>query len=150
MSQSLSKILVHLIFSTKNRRKIIDSSIRTKLDSYMAGILQEWDSPAVIVGSVADHAHLLLCLCKNHALSKVVEQVKKGSSKWIKTQGKRYLDFQWQNGYGAFSVSQSNVSRVKGYIANQDEHHRRRSYEDEFRAFLRRHQIEFNEKYVWD
>jgi REP element-mobilizing transposase RayT len=150
MSQSLSKILVHLIFSTKNRRKILEASIRADLNSYMAGILQEWDSPAVIVGSVADHAHLLLCLSKNHALSKVVEQVKKGSSKWIKTQGKRYSDFQWQNGYGAFSVSQSNVSRVKIYIANQEEHHRLRLFEDEFRALLRRHQIEFNEKYVWD
>jgi REP element-mobilizing transposase RayT len=124
--------------------------IRADLNAYMAGILQEWDSPALIIGSVADHAHLLLCLSKNHSLSKIVEQVKKGSSKWIKTQKPKYANFQWQNGYGAFSVSQSNVRRVKAYIAEQEEHHRRRTFEDEFRALLRRHQIEFNEKYVWD
>jgi len=116
----------------------------------MSGILKDWDSPAIIIGSVADHAHLLFRLSKNHALSKVVEHVKKGSSKWIKTQGSRYADFHWQAGYGAFSVSQSNAPRVKTYIANQEEHHRERNFQDEFRAFLRRHQVEFDERYVWD
>ena len=150
MPQSLARILVHLIFSTKNRTQIIDKPIRAELNKYMAGILNDCDSAPIIVESVADHAHLLFCLSKNYALSKVVEEVKKGSSRWIKTKAKRYSGFHWQNGYGAFSVSQSNVYRVKSYIANQEEHHRRRTFQDELRAFLRRHAVEFDERYVWD
>jgi REP element-mobilizing transposase RayT len=150
MSQSLSRILVHLIFSTKNRAPILLKPIRPELHKYIAGILDEWDSPGIIFGSVADHAHLLFRLSKNHALSKIVEQVKKGSSKWIKTHGDRYSVFHWQAGYGAFSVSESNVARVTSYIANQEEHHRTRGFQEEFRAFLRRHQMEFDERYVWD
>lgn len=150
MPQSLAKLLVHLIFSTKNRAALIQKPVRPELYKYMNGILDGWDSPAIIIGSVEDHIHLLFCLSKNHALSKVVEHVKKGSSKWIKTQGARYATFQWQAGYGAFSVSQSNAPRVKTYIENQEEHHRRRTFQDEFRAFLRRHQVEFDERYVWD
>ena len=96
MPQSLSKILVHLIFSTKDREALIQKAVRPELHKYMSGILKDWDSPAIIIGSVADHAHLLFRLSKNHALSKVVEHVKKGSSKWIKTQGSRYADFHWQ------------------------------------------------------
>ena len=92
----------------------------------------------------------MFCLSKNRALSKVVEEDKKGSSRWIKTKGKRYANFHWQNGYGAFSVSQSNAPRVRRYIADQEEHHRRRTFQDEFRAFLRRHAVEFDERYVWD
>lgn len=150
MPQSLSKMLVHLIFSTKNRAPLLLKPVIPELHKCMAAILEEWDSPAIIIGSVADHSHLLFCLSKNHALSKVVEHVKKGSSKWIKTQGARYSSFHWQSGYGAFSVSQSNVPRVKTYIANQEEHHRKRTFQDELRAFLRRHQVEFDERYVWD
>jgi putative transposase len=150
MPQSLAKNLIHLIFSTKNRKPVILKPTRPELHKYMNGILDEWDSPAIIIGSVADHVHLLFCLSKNHALSKVVEQVKKGSSKWIKTQGARYSAFHWQSGYGAFSVSQSNEPRVSTYISEQEEHHRTRNFQDEFRAFLRRHQIQFDERYVWD
>src|SRR5262245_40052160 len=116
----------------------------------MSGILSDCESSPIIVETVADHAHLLFCLSKNHALSKVVEEVKKGSSRWIKTKGKRYANFHWQSGYGAFSVSQSNVARVRRYIADQEEHHRKRTFQDEFLAFLRRHAVEFDERYVWD
>jgi REP element-mobilizing transposase RayT len=150
MPQSLAKILVHLIFSTKNRSPIVDKPIRAELHSYMSGILYDCESSPLSVVSVADHAHLLFCLSKNYALSKVVEEVKKGSSRWIKTKGKRYANFHWQNGYAAFSVSQSNAPRVKRYIADQEEHHRKRTYQDELRAFLRRHAVEFDERYVWD
>lgn len=150
MAQSLARNLIHLIFSTKNRKPLILKPTRPDLHKYMAGILAEWDSPAIIIESVADHAHLLFCLSKNHALSKIVEHVKKGSSKWIKAQGVRYSSFQWQSGYGAFSVSQSNVPRVSAYIAGQEEHHRTRNFQDELRAFLRRHQIQFDERYLWD
>ena len=110
MPQSLSKILVHLIFSTKNRDALIQKAVRPELHKYMNGILKDWDSPAIIIGSVADHAHLLFRLSKNHALSKIVEHVKKGSSKWIKTQGARYTDFHWQAGYGAFSEGTQGVA----------------------------------------
>jgi putative transposase len=150
MSQSLAKNLIHLIFSTKNRAPYLDAPLRPELNSYMAGILREWESPAILVGSVADHAHLLFCLSKNHALAKVIEEVKKGSSKWVKTKAASLADFHWQSGYGAFSVSQSNVEEVRNYIANQEEHHKRLSFQEEFRAFLKRHQIEYDERYIWD
>ena len=150
MAQSLAKNIVHLIFSTKNREPLLTAQIRPDLHSYIGGILREWDSPAILMNSVADHVHILFCLSKNHPLKKVVEEIKKGSSKWIKTKSKRYSDFHWQNGYGAFSVSESNCPRVKTYIANQEAHHRIRTFQDEFRAFLRRHRVEFDERYVWD
>jgi REP element-mobilizing transposase RayT len=148
--QSLARNLVHLIFSTKHRVPVLSDRIRDELHAYMAGVLKEWDSPALEIGSVADHVHILFCLSKNHALAKVVEHVKKGPSKWLKTQGREFADFHWQAGYGAFSVSQSNVPRVRTYIQGQAEHHRRRTFQDEFRAFLKRHQVEYDERYVWD
>jgi REP element-mobilizing transposase RayT len=150
MSQSLARNLVHRIFSTKNRAPLLDAAIRPEVNSYLAGILREWDSPAILVGSVADHVHALFVLSKNHALCKVVEEVKRGSSKWIKTKGDAFADFYWQNGYGAFSVSQSNVPGVRQYIANQEEHHRRLTFQEEFRLFLKRHGVEYDERYVWD
>jgi putative transposase len=150
MSQSLAKILVHLTFSTKHRRPWIDKKIRPELNAVLATKFQDWESPALIVGSVDDHVHALFSLSRNHAIRKVVEEVKKESSKWIKTKGAKYRDFYWQAGYGAFSVSQSNVPRVRAYIANQEEHHQKRTFQDELRALLRRHQIEFDERYVWD
>ena len=148
MPQSLSMNLVHLIYSTKNRQPMLTPAIRPKLFAYQAGIMQEWGSPAIVLGGVADHVHMLFVLSKNLALCKVVEQVKKGSSKWIKTQGD--AAFSWQNGYGAFSVSQSQVTHVKRYIEQQEAHHQTVTYQDEFRAFLNRHRIEFDERYVWD
>jgi putative transposase len=150
MSQSLVQNLVHLIFSTKHRTPFLGPAIHPEVNSYLAGILREWDSPAILAGSVADHVHILFSLSKNHALSKVVEEVKKGSSRWIKTKGKDFANFYWQNGYGAFSVSQSNVSAVQRYIATQEEHHRRVTFQDEFRAFLKKHGVEYEERYVWD
>ena len=150
MAQSLAKNLVHLIYSTKNRAACLDAEVRPALFAYKAGILKEWDSPALVIGGVADHLHVLFRLSKNHALARIVEEVKKGSSKWIKTQGAAFGGFHWQNGYGAFSVSQSNVEQVRRYIERQDEHHRRTAFQEEFREFLRRHGIEYDERYVWD
>src|SRR5262245_52267700 len=143
MSQSLVRNLVHLIFSTKHRTPFLTPAVRPEVNSYLAGILREWDSPAILTGSVEDHVHILFSLSKNHALSKVVEEVKKGSSKWIKTKGKDFANFYWQNGYGAFSMSQSNVPAVQRYIATQEEHHRRVTFQDEFRAFLKKHDVEY-------
>jgi REP element-mobilizing transposase RayT len=150
MPQSLAKNLIHLIYSTKNRTPCISQQIRPKLYAYKAGILQQWDSPALVIGGVADHVHILFCLSKNHALKKVIEEVKKGSSKWLKTQADEFRAFHWQAGYGAFSVSQSNVEQVKRYIEEQEGHHRRRSFQEEFREFLKRHGIDYDERYVWD
>jgi putative transposase len=148
MPQSLARNLIHLIYSTKNRQPLLADELRPNLFAYKAGILKEWDSPAITIGGVADHVHMLFILSKNHALAKIVEEVKKGSSKWMKTQGVK--DFYWQAGYGAFSVSESNTPQVSRYIERQEAHHRKISFKDEFRAFLKRHGVEFDERYVWD
>ena len=150
MPQSLAKNLVHLIYSTKNRTPCLDREVRVRLFAYQAGILKEWNSPALVIGGVSDHVHAMFCLSKNHALAKVIEEVKKGSSKWLKTQGSEFRDFHWQAGYGAFSVSQTNVEEVRRYIEQQEEHHRVRSFQEEFLAFLKRHEMEHDERYLWD
>jgi putative transposase len=150
MSQSLVKNLIHLVYSTKQRQPWIARPHRDELFAYQAGIYQAWDSPALAIGGVEDHVHALFMLSKNHPLIKIVEEVKKGSSKWAKTAGPKNPAFQWQAGYGAFSVSQSNLDEVQHYIENQEEHHRRMTYQDELRALFRRHGIAFDERYVWD
>ncbi|MBC7818715.1 MAG: transposase [Planctomycetaceae bacterium] len=150
MSQSLAKNLIHLVYSTKHRQAWIPSEHRPALFAYQAGIFKVWDSPALIIGGVEDHVHALFVLSKNHPLKKIVEEVKKGSSKWIKTDGPRIAEFSWQAGYSAFSVSQSNVEAVSRYIENQEEHHRKVTFQDELRDFFKRHGIEFDERYVWE
>ncbi len=132
-SQSLVKNLIHLVFSTKNRQLWIPREHRDVLFAYQSGIFKQWDSPAIIVGGVEDHVHALFSLSKNHALKKIVEEVKKGSSKWMKTRGPKNAHFYWQAGYGAFSVSESNIEVVRRYIENQEAHHRRRTFQDEMR-----------------
>ncbi len=149
MAQSLARNLIHFIFSTKNRAPLLQAAIRPELNAYMAGIFTNWESPAIIIGSVADHVHALFGLSKNHPLVKIVEEVKRGSSKWIKTKGKEFAHFAWQNGYGAFSVSSSMVNTVSRYIANQEKHHRQVTFQDEFRKFCRRHGVDFDERFVW-
>ena len=150
MSQSLSMNLVHLIYSTKNRIPCFGPDIRPALFKYQAGIFREWGSPAIEIGGEKDHVHALFVLSKNHALCKIIEEVKKGSSKWMKTQGSAFQDFCWQGGYGAFSVSQSHVSDVRAYILRQEEHHRTMTFQEEFRKFLERYGIEYDDRYVWD
>ena len=132
MPQSLARVLIHLTFSTKHRQPLIDNAIRPELNAIVAAALRDWECPPILVNSVEDHLHALFSLSRNHPIKKIVEEVKKGSSKWIKTKGVQYAGFYWQSGYGAFSVSQSSAPTVKAYIANQEEHHRRRSFQDEF------------------
>src|SRR5882762_1246126 len=122
MPQSLAKILVHLIYSTKNREPFLVEEIRDELHRYTAGILKECDSPALLIDSVEDHVHIVFSLARTQAISTVVEQTKKNASKWIKTKGASLAGFHWQNGYGAFSPSQSNLDGVLKYVANQREH----------------------------
>ncbi len=150
MSQSLAKNLIHLIYSTKDRRAVLDDAVGEELHRYSAGILTDLNSPALFIGSVADHVHVLFNLHRTKALADVVMEVKRGSSKWLKTKGGHLADFAWQNGYGAFSVSQSSVPQVRDYILGQASHHKQTSFQDELRAFLRRYEIEFDEQYVWD
>src|SRR5262249_19540339 len=150
MSQSLAKILVHLIYSTKKRERRIHDDIRDELHRYGAGILKQLESPAILINSVEDHIHVLYAHSRTHTLSEIVEEVKKGSSKWLKTKGSAYSDFHWQNGYGAFSVSQSGVAEVMKYIDNQKWHHRRKTFQEEFREFLKRYEVPYDERYVWD
>jgi putative transposase len=148
--QSLAQVLVHLIFSTKNREPFLLDEVRPELHPYMATVLKANECPAILMNSVEDHAHVLFHLSKNRALCDVIESLKKDSSKWIKTKGRPYRNFHWQSGYGAFSVSQSNVAQVVRYIEKQKEHHRRRTFQEEFRAFLKRYQVPYDERYVWD
>lgn len=150
MPQSLAKNLIHLVFSTKERRPFLEDAIRQEFHNYAAGILKDLDSPAIIMNSVPDHVHILFNLHRTKALADVVMETKRGTSKWIKTKGNQFALFQWQNGYGAFSISQSAVRDVTEYIRNQEEHHRKVTFQDEFRTFLKRYEIEFDERYVWD
>jgi REP element-mobilizing transposase RayT len=150
MSQSLVKNLIHLVYSTKHRQPLIPKNHRVQLYAYQAGIFMEWDSPAVVIGGVEDHVHSLFSLSKNHPLKKIVEEVKKGSSRWMKLDGPENQNFHWQAGYAAFSVSQSNVVEVKQYIDDQEDHHRKLTFQDELRALFRRHGIAFDERFVWD
>jgi putative transposase len=150
MPQSLARLHVHLVFSTKHREPFITDAVRASLHAYMATVLQNFNCPAQLINSVADHMHILFELGRTVAVSKAVEDVKTSSSKWLKTQGPEFSRFAWQTGYGAFSVSESNVAAVRDYIANQAEHHRVKSFQEEYRAFLTRHGVAFDERYVWD
>ena len=149
MSQSLADLLTHLIFSTKNREPLLlDNDLRQRTHAYLAAVLKDLRCPALIVGGVADHAHILSQLAKTQSISGVMEHLKASSSKWLKAQGVR--TFSWQRSYGAFSVSQSQAASVVSYIKKQEEHHRTVKFEEEFRLFLKRYRVAFDERYVWD
>ncbi len=150
MPQSLARLHIHLIFSTKNRERILVDGVRTSLHAYMATVLQNLGCPPVLINSVEDHVHILFDLARTVSVSEAVEDVKKHSSKWIKTQGNEFAHFAWQAGYGAFAVSESNVAAVREYIASQQEHHRKKSFQEEYRAVLERHGVAYDERYVWD
>ena len=150
MPQSLAKNLVHLVFSTKNREPVLTDSVRSPLCAYASAVLRDLDSRAIALNAWRDHVHILFVLSKNHSLSQVVTEVKRATSKWIKTQGKEFARFHWQSGYGAFSIGQSGVDEVKSYIANQAKHHRVKTFEEEFRSFLKRYQVEFDERFLRD
>ena len=151
MPQSLAKVLVHIVFSTKNRYPfLVDMNIRNEMHAYLGGTCNNLDCPVSTVGGVADHVHILCALSRNLSIAKVVGEIKRGSSRWIKSRGRMLTKFAWQNGYRVFSVGQSNVQRVREYIGRQEEHHRKRTFQDEFREFLKEYEIEYDERYVWD
>jgi REP element-mobilizing transposase RayT len=151
MSQSLANVLLHIVFSTKHRQPFLKShDIREQLNAYMVGTLQNQERPSLIVNCVEDHLHCLCRLSRKITIAKLLEEMKTDSSAWLKTKAPELAGFYWQSGYGAFSVSQSNVEAVKRYIADQEEHHRQRTFQDEYRDLLRKHEIEWDERYVWD
>lgn len=150
MAQSLSNVLLHLVFSKKNRRPWIDVGLDEELAKYISGICRNLGCPSHGIGGTDDHLHIACSLSRTVAISKLLEDIKTSSSKWIKTRGDRYADFAWQNGYGAFSIGQSQLDDLRHYIANQREHHRRMTFQDEFRQLLAKYAVDFDERYVWD
>ena len=150
MSQSLSNIVVHLVFSTKERRPLLRELERERLHAYISGILANFDSPLVEINSVRDHIHILFVQSKNHAPAKIIEMVKSSSSGWIKTQDAWYADFSWQGGYGEFSVSPMHIDAVREYIRRQPEHHAQEDFKTEFRRFCEKNCKPLDERYAWD
>lgn len=150
MGQSLVKNYIHIIFSTKQRQQLIQPTIETELHKYLGGICNKLECSVVKVGGYTDHVHILCLLSKKIALVKLMEVLKSHSSKWIKTKGVDFEGFYWQDGYGAFSINPTEVDTVISYINSQHEHHSKKTFQDEYRAFLKKYAIEYDEKYIWD
>lgn len=150
MAQSLAHILVHLIFSTRNREPLLQENLLAPTHAYLGGILRELDCPPVCVGGVEDHVHVLFALSRNRSMAEVVQSLKASSSRWLKTQADHLSDFHWQSGYGAFSVSESQSAAVRTYIGDQRRRHLKVGFQDELRMLLKRHKIEYDERYLWD
>jgi len=150
MPQSLVRNYVHLVWSTKNRHPFIKKEIKAELHSYMGGICKRLECPSLAIGGVEDHVHILCMLSQKIALMDLVSKIKANSSRWMKTEGVDYSNFYWQNGYGAFSVNPSQIDRVIKYINNQEEHHRKKTFQEEYRLFLKKYKVAYDERYVWD
>jgi REP element-mobilizing transposase RayT len=148
VAQSLSRILVHLVFSTKNREPTVHSDLRQRLHAYLVGCFRNLECPSLQTGGTADHVHALLMLSRTASIADVAEQLKKSSSKWMKQQG--VATFAWQAGYGAFSIGESQVPALVRYIVKQEEHHRRVTFQDELRRLLNRYNVTYDERYVWE
>ena len=146
MSHTCGHILLHLIFSTHQRPPLIKSEFRDDLFAYLGGIIREMKGTALIINGTADHVHMLVRILPSHAPAEIARIIKTNSSRWIRM---RHPEFGWQTGYGVFSVSESNVASVTKYIAAQEEHHRKNSFQDEFRAFLKKNGVVVEEKYIW-
>ena len=142
--------VIHLIFSTKHREPFITPKIEPELHPYMATIFRGQKSPSLAINGTTDHVHILFSLSRVITIAALVEEVKTESSKWIKTKGPEFKNFHWQKGYGGFSIGQSQVPAVKRYISRQKEHHRRVTFQEEYRKFLKSYGIEYDERYLWD
>jgi putative transposase len=150
MPQSFASLHVHIIFSTKNREPFISPEIETRLYEYIGGILRAEAASLIAAGGMPDHVHLLVSLTRDHSLAGVTRLIKANSSKWIHETFPQKRSFAWQVGYGAFSVSYSNIEGVKRYIAGQSEHHRKKTFQEEFVEFLERHEIKYDLRYLWE
>ena len=150
MPQSLSFVVIHLIFSTKERQTFIGETVRPSLHAYLATVARNAGCEAYRVGGVADHVHLAIRLSRTITIADLVETLKTTSSKWMKTQSPDLAAFSWQRGYGCFSVGPSDLDSLRAYIDNQEEHHKTRTFQDEYRMFLKKYGVEYDEAYVWD
>jgi putative transposase len=149
MANTYTNLLCHIVFSTKDRIPFIEPSVRNDLHSYLGGIVRDSGGIALEIGGVADHVHLVAKLTPKLALSDLMRELKAGSSKWMNDEKMKLRKFGWQDGYAAFTVSKSQVSDVRKYIKNQERHHQRLGFQEEFVVLLRRHEIEYDERYVW-
>lgn len=149
MAQTLIRILLHIVFSTKNRLELIDPTIEPELYRYMGAVCKNAVSPLLAVGGMADHVHLLVSLSKTLALADLLMDIKRDSAKWIKTKGQAYAGFHWQDGYGTFSIGESQRKAVIGYIGRQKEKHRTMTFQEEFIALLEKYQVEYDPRYIW-
>ena len=150
MPQSLSLVVIHVIFSTTERRALIDAITRPKLHAYLATVARNSGCECYRVGGVADHVHLAIRLSRTVTIANLVENLKTSSSKWLKTESPSFMPFAWQRGYGCFSVGPTDLDALCAYIENQEEHHRTRTFQEEFRMFLKKYGVEHDEAYVWD
>lgn len=150
MAQTLTSLMIHIVFSTKHRAPLITPEIEPDLYAYLGGIAKNHESSLLAAGGMSDHLHLLVSQSKNIALSVLLAELKKSSSKWIKTQGREFANFYWQDGYGAFSVGASQVPAVRAYLARQKEHHGRQTFQEEFLELLQKYDVEYDERYMWD
>jgi REP element-mobilizing transposase RayT len=150
MGQSLVNNYVHIIFSTKYRENLIDQEIEKELHSYLGGTCGKLECTPLKIGGYTDHIHILCMLSKKIAAMKLLEEVKSHSSKWIKTKGKKYERFYWQDGYGLFSVNPKDVGIVEKYIGNQHEHHKKINFQDEYLKYLNDNNVAYDERYLWD
>jgi len=148
MPHTSGNILLHLIFSTHQRRPLIKPEFRDDLFADMGGIIREMNGTALIINGDVDHVHMLICVRPVHSAAEIARVVKTNSSRWVREN--RSNQFAWQTGYGVFSVSESSVADVTGYIASQQEHHRKRSFQEEYIAFLKKNHVEYDPKYIWD
>jgi REP element-mobilizing transposase RayT len=149
MSHAYTNLMTHVIFSTKERRPYLDAELKPRLLAYMGGIIREFNGVAVTINSVTDHVHLLLSLPPTISVADALRILKTNSSRWVHETWRARREFSWQAGYGAFSASQSNVVGVTKYIADQEKHHRKVSFQDEFIQFLKKHRIEYDGRYIW-
>ena len=149
MSQSLSKLYIHLVFQTKSTSALIRKEEMKELFAYMGAVIKDNDSIPIVINGMPNHVHILCVMSKNISLSKLVEEIKRHSSRWIKTKNIHYKNFAWQGGYGGFSVSQSLHDKTKKYIENQEEHHTKKTFQKEYLMFLKKYNIDYDEKYLW-
>jgi REP element-mobilizing transposase RayT len=150
MPQSLALVIVHVIFSTKDRRLVLDLPVRHDLHAYLATTARNAGCECYCVGGVADHVHLAVRLSRTLTVAKLVEELKTSTSRWLKTQSPKLAGFAWQGGYGAFSVGPSDLPALRQYIEGQEEHHKKHSFQDEFRALLKKYGVDHDERYMWD
>jgi putative transposase len=150
MPQSHAYTLIHLIFSTKERRPFLAPDVRGQLNAYLVGVIKNIQCSPVTVNCVEDHVHILFFLARDVSLSQAVAKIKANSSRWLKAKSPGLARFSWQRGYSSFSVSKSNMPSVKAYIETQGQHHRKISFMDEVKKFLDKHGIRYDERYLWD